>query len=73
MHYHRKDLNTHEYTNMVEKVVCGFLAVNGYHCMNGDHCRVCNYVAPPNYKELEAAVKKTVEQYGETLRMLAKE
>ena len=55
----------------MEKVVCGFWAVNGYHCMNGDHCRVCNYVAPPNYKELEAAVKKTVEQYGETLRRLA--
>lgn len=58
---------------MALPVTCGFLKTNGYHCIprDLDHCIVCNYVAPPNYKELEAAVKKTVEQYGETLRLLA--
>ena len=54
-------------------MICGFYAVNGYHRMNGNRCIVCNFKLPPNYKQLEAAVKKTVEQYGETLRLLSKE
>ena len=65
--------NSEAYKEVEMEVICGFYATNGYHCMNDDHCIVCNYVAPPNHKELEAAVKKTVEQYGETLRLLSRE
>lgn len=47
--------------------ICGFYAVNKKHCMNGNHCIVCNY------NILDEAVRKTVKEYGETLRLLSKE